>query len=114
MRRFRFAILIVLLTIPASAFSGQFKIIKIYDGDTVKAAGHGVEIKVRLAGIDAPETKKGKRKPGQPYSLKAKKEMWSLGEEYISPKKWREVKKFYTDVGKTKKLPKRARHTAGG
>ena len=73
MRRFRFAILVVLLTIPAPAFSGQFKIIKIYDGDTVKAAGHGVELKVRLAGIDAPETKKGKRKPGQPYSLKAKK-----------------------------------------
>ena len=30
-------------------------------------------IKIRLVGIDAPETAKGKRKPGQPYSQKAKK-----------------------------------------
>ena len=64
MHKINFIILFVLLTIPISAFAGQFKIIKIYDGDTIRASGHGVEIKVRLAGIDAPETKKGKRKPG--------------------------------------------------
>jgi endonuclease YncB( thermonuclease family) len=42
-------------------------------GDTVKAAGHDIEIKVRLVGIDAPETSKRKRDPGQPYSQKANK-----------------------------------------
>ncbi|MFC1817113.1 thermonuclease family protein [Thermodesulfobacteriota bacterium] len=30
-------------------------------------------MKVRLVGIDTPETSKGKRKPGQPYSQRAKK-----------------------------------------
>jgi endonuclease YncB( thermonuclease family) len=52
----------------------QFKVQKIYDGDSFEATGHNITIKVRLAGIDAPETAyKRKRKPGQPYSEKAKK-----------------------------------------
>jgi endonuclease YncB( thermonuclease family) len=33
---------------------------------------------VRLAGIDAPETSKGKRQPGQPYSQKAKNHLAGL------------------------------------
>ena len=50
----------------------------MYDGDTVKAVGHDIEIKVRLVGIDAPETGKKKRDPGQPYSQKAKEYLASL------------------------------------
>jgi endonuclease YncB( thermonuclease family) len=46
---------------------------RVYDGDTLKAVGHDIEIKVRLAGIDSPETKKKKRAVGQPYSLNAQK-----------------------------------------
>lgn len=57
--------------LPASA--GQFKVTRVYDGDTFKAAGHDIEIKVRLVGIDTPETKKRKHKPGQPFGQKAKK-----------------------------------------
>jgi endonuclease YncB( thermonuclease family) len=45
----------------------------VYDGDTVKAAGQDIEIKVRLAGIDAPETPRKKRYPGQPFSDASKK-----------------------------------------
>ena len=59
--------------------SGQiFKVIRVYDGDTIKAVGHDIEIKVRLVGIDAPETSKGKRKPGQPFGRKAEKHLAAL------------------------------------
>jgi len=57
--------------LPVSA--GQFKVTRVYDGDTFKASGHDIEIKVRLVGIDTPETKKKKNKPGQPFGQKAKK-----------------------------------------
>lgn len=63
----------LLLIIPCVSIAGQFKVVRVFDGNTVKAIGHDIEIKVRLVGIDAPETKKGKRKPGQPYSQKATK-----------------------------------------
>ena len=66
------------LFLSSFAFAGQFKIIRVYDGDTVKAFGHGIEIKVRLVGIDAPETSKKKKDPGQPYSQKAKKYLASM------------------------------------
>ena len=66
------------LLLPSFAFAGQFKIIRVYDGDTVKAQGHDIEIKVRLVGIDAPETSKKKKDPGQPYSQKAKKYLADL------------------------------------
>jgi len=42
-----------ILALPFSAFAGQLKITRVYDGDTVKAVGHDIEIKVRLIGIDA-------------------------------------------------------------
>ena len=62
-----FALLIIfLLTLPTFSFGGQFKITRVYDGDTVKAHGHDIEIKVRLVGIDGPETTEKKREPGQP------------------------------------------------
>ena len=59
-------------------FGGEFKITRVSDGDTVKAEGHDIEIKVRLVGIDAPETSKKKRGPGQPFSQKAKKYLANL------------------------------------
>jgi endonuclease YncB( thermonuclease family) len=68
----------ILLVFPALSFAGQFKVVRVYDGDTLKAAGHDIEIKVRLVGIDAPETSKKKREPGQPYSQKATKHLVSL------------------------------------
>lgn len=40
---------------------------KVSDGDTIQVTDQlGTKVKVRLYGIDAPETAKGK-KPGQPY-----------------------------------------------
>jgi endonuclease YncB( thermonuclease family) len=61
--------------------AGHFRVRKIYDGDSFEAAGHEITIKVRLVGIDAPETektKKGKDIPGQPYSKEAKNYLEAL------------------------------------
>ena len=48
----RFIFLILLTTILV----GQFDVARVYDGDILKAKGRDIEIKVRLVGIDAPET----------------------------------------------------------
>jgi endonuclease YncB( thermonuclease family) len=58
-------------TLPAPA--GQFKVTSVHDGDSLRASGHDIQIKVRLVGIDAPELKRGKHNPGQPFGQRAKK-----------------------------------------
>jgi hypothetical protein len=52
-RKLSIFVLLLMFT-PTFAFAGQFKV-----GCTT--AGHDIEIKVRLVGIDAPETSKKKR-----------------------------------------------------
>ena len=66
------------LTLPTVSSAGQFKVIWVYDGDTVIAEGDDITIQVRLVGIDAPETSKKKGSPGQPYSQQAKKYLAGL------------------------------------
>ena len=39
-----------LFLIPGISLAGQFKVIRVYDGDTFKAVGCDIEIKVRLVG----------------------------------------------------------------
>ena len=63
---------------PTIGLAGQFKVTKVYDGDTLKAEGHDIEIKVRLVGIDTPEKSRKKRDPGQPFSQKAKEHLAGL------------------------------------
>ena len=54
-----------------------FKVTKVYDGDTILVKGEDLELKIRLAGIDSPET--GTRsKKGQPYSREAKAKLTRL------------------------------------
>jgi len=75
----RITILISLLVIlPSLSYAGQFKVTRVYDGDTIKAEGSGIAIKVRLVGIDAPETAKKKRGARQPYSKRSKKHLARL------------------------------------
>jgi micrococcal nuclease len=71
-------VLFLFLILPTLSLAGQFTVTRVYDGDTIKANGHDIEIKVRLVGIDAPETSKKKRDPGQPYSQQAKKYLTEL------------------------------------
>ena len=53
-------------------------ITKISDGDTVQAiTPEGTKLKVRLYGIDAPETQKG-NKPGEPFGNASKDYLASL------------------------------------
>ena len=68
-----YAILITFLfLLPAVSFAGQFKVTKVYNGNTVKAVGGENEIEVRLVGIDTPEISKKEKDPGQPFSQQAK------------------------------------------
>jgi len=83
----------ILALIPVLCLAGEFKIVHVSDGDTVKAIGHDIEIKVRLIGIDAPETSKGKKHPGQPYCQYAKKYLsWLVLTEIV------EIKQFGHDL----------------
>ena len=66
------------LALPISSFAGQFKVVQVYDGDTVKVIENGKEIIVRLVGIDAPEISRIKHVPGQPFCLKAKEHLSTL------------------------------------
>lgn len=63
----------LLLLFPARSSAIYLKVVRVYDGDTVKAAGQDIEIKVRLAGIDAPETPHMKHQAGQPFGDASKK-----------------------------------------
>jgi endonuclease YncB( thermonuclease family) len=66
-------LIVFLFSLPAVSFAGEFNVIRVYNGDTLKAKGHGIEFKVSLIGIDAPETSKKKNDEGQPHSQQAKK-----------------------------------------
>jgi endonuclease YncB( thermonuclease family) len=63
---------------PLFAFAGQIKVIRVYDGDTIKAITNGNEITIRLVGIDAPEISRKKHLPGQPFCLKSREYLSSL------------------------------------
>ena len=65
------AICLSIFVFPGGVLAGKFTVVRVYDGDRFKAVGHDIEIKVRLAGIDSPETKKKKRAAGQPFCQSA-------------------------------------------
>jgi micrococcal nuclease len=60
------------LLVPTLAFANEFKVVKVYDGNTIKVEGYGTSLKVRLAGIDAPELCAEKTELGQPFGEEAK------------------------------------------
>jgi micrococcal nuclease len=71
-------LVILFFLFPTISFADQFRVTRVYDGDTIKAEGNGTEVKVRLVGIDAPETSEEKRELRQPYSEKAKRYLADL------------------------------------
>jgi endonuclease YncB( thermonuclease family) len=73
-----YVITIFLLIFSIPAYADQLRVVRVTDGDTIKAAADHMEIVVRLVGIDAPEKSRKKREPGQPYSRKATKHLASL------------------------------------
>jgi micrococcal nuclease len=55
----------------------RYKVLKVYDGDTIQVSGLDLTFKIRLVGIDSPEIGyKGQK--SQPFSQKAKKYLTSL------------------------------------
>lgn len=54
-----------------------FRVIKVFDGDTIRVSGLDLVFTVRLAGIDAPEIGYGGR-PSQPFSRKSQKHLDKL------------------------------------
>ena len=73
-----FFLIVFFLFLPISSLASQFEVMKVYDGDTIKVKGYGVEIKLRLAGIDAPEISKNKIGFAQPFSQEARAYLSSL------------------------------------
>jgi len=67
-----------LLALSTHSLAGQFKVTKVYDGDTIMAEGHDIIIYVLLAGIDGPEIGSRKQQRGQPYGQEAKKYLEKL------------------------------------
>ena len=53
-------------------------VIRVFDGDTILVKGIDGKKTIRLLGIDAPETSKGKGEPGQPYSRKSQRHLAAL------------------------------------
>ena len=72
------ALIAVFVIFPSRSIATQFKVVRVIDGDSIKAAVDKMEIDVRLVGIDAPEKSRKKREPGQPFSQKATKYLASL------------------------------------
>jgi len=61
-----------------AVFKNQFfRVVKIYDGDTIKVTGLDLTFKIRLVGIDSPEIGFKGRK-SQPFSQKAKQHLVGL------------------------------------
>ena len=55
-----------------------YTVLRVYDGDTILISGPDERKVIRLLGIDAPETAKGKGEPSQPYSQKARQHLAGL------------------------------------
>jgi endonuclease YncB( thermonuclease family) len=72
------ALVVYLMLLHGIAHAGQFRVMRVYDGDTLRAKGYDIEIKVNLIGIDAPEISIKKNVSGQPYGQQAKKFLASM------------------------------------
>ena len=62
----------LLLGFPPAPLAGQFRVTRVHDGETIRAEGYGIEIVVKLAGIEAPRTQEDKSKTEHNLALEAK------------------------------------------
>jgi micrococcal nuclease len=75
------SVILVLFLLNFSAWPAEVilnKVTRVHDGDTLTVRDGSREITIRLVGIDAPETSKEKREPGQPFSQQATKHLAGL------------------------------------
>jgi len=110
MTRPTLSLIAILLFIPTLVFAKdpirtiEGIVTKVSDGDTINVTDpQGTKVKVRLYGIDAPETPKGNKKtgriskPGQPYGDEA----WQALEAKIYRKR---VRLDVMDIDRYKRL----------
>jgi len=71
-------LIFTLLAFPCQLIAGQYQVTRVIDGDTIKVDDGTKKITIRLVGIDAPETSKGKNDPGQPFSQQSTKHLAGL------------------------------------
>jgi micrococcal nuclease len=64
--------ILVFLSPATNISAAQWKVIRVYDGDTLTVKGTDVEVGVRLAATDAPEMEGVRMRKGQPFSREAK------------------------------------------
>jgi endonuclease YncB( thermonuclease family) len=67
-----------LLATPVLCFAGEFRVTRVYDGDTVKTETPDIIIYIMLVGIDAPEISNRADQPDQAFGQKAREMLSSL------------------------------------
>jgi endonuclease YncB( thermonuclease family) len=73
------SLILLLLFLPTLSLAGEFIVTRVYDGDTILVAKDSKVVrKVRLVGIDAPETSTENGWSEQLYGEEAKKYLTSL------------------------------------
>jgi len=65
-------VILLLLMIPALSPAESFTVKYVDDGDTIICENRDITIRVRLVGINAPETGRNKKDAGQPFSQESK------------------------------------------
>jgi len=81
LRKLIYAFALNLLFIhPPPLLGGEFTITRVHDGETIRGEGHGVEIVVRLAGIETPGISEEAEDPAHHLALEAKSQLaeWIL------------------------------------
>ena len=82
-------LLIFLFCASAFTYTNEYKVTRVYDGDTIAVVENGIRIRLHLVGIDSPETSKGKNKPAQPFNQKSTKYLsWLILNETIEIKSY--------------------------
>lgn len=61
--------------IPAQCLAEQYKVVRVVEGDIIRAAKENRELVVRLVGIDAPDYSRKKYHPAQPFSSESAKHL---------------------------------------
>lgn len=68
----------LLFLLPTLSLAADWKVTRVYDGDTIHVSDNKYSVKVKLAGIDAPEISRKKKEREQPFSQQSKKYLAGL------------------------------------
>lgn len=69
---------ILIISLSTVVHAETYKVVRVYDGDTITIIDNGQKQSIRLVGIDTPEKSRKKHEPEQPYSQQATKYLAKL------------------------------------